>query len=157
MNIQSLLLLQLAIDILLCLLLGLFLWQFGRRKGKQPRDHGGADMDELRKFMEESRKLSADFVAALEEGRKNLKSLAFSLDERERRLQDLLVRAGDLLKPESREGKSAPVSKSDPYRQVLKMIDDGHTDQEVTESLGVTTGEIELIKNLDRRRNQETS
>jgi len=27
----------------------------------------------------------------------------------------------------------------------------------VTESLGVTTGEIELIKNLDRRRNQETS
>lgn len=36
------------------------------------------------------------------------------------------------------------------------MIDDGLTDQEVTDRLGITAGEIELIKNLDRRRHQET-
>jgi len=155
-SIQSLLFIQLAIDILLCLLLGLIFWQFGRRERKRHPERSVAEMEELRKFMDESRKLSGEFVAALEEGRKNLKTLAFALDERERRLRDLLARAEDVPKANLREAAGAPASQNDPYREVMKMIDDGLTDQEVTDRLGITAGEIELIKNLDRRRHQET-
>lgn len=157
MDIQSLLLVQLAVDILICLLLVLLLWRFGSRGEKAPADHSGVDMEELKKFMDESRRLSAEFVVALEEGRKNLKSLAFSLDERERRLQDLLARAENIPNPESREGKADPGSKGDPYGEVLRMIDEGLTEREVADRLGLPTGEIELIKSLGRRGNREPS
>lgn len=126
----------------------------GEKKGP---DLNGADREQFQKFIEESRKLSAEFVASLEEGRKNLKSLAFALDERERRLRELLERSERLLNRESGTQKTAVGEGTDPYREVLKMVDAGLSAQEVADRLGMTAGEIELIKNLKRRKPQETS
>ncbi|HQJ30409.1 MAG TPA: DUF2802 domain-containing protein [Syntrophales bacterium] len=158
MSIQNLILIQLLIDVLLCLLLVFFFWQMNRRGGeKKGPDLTGADREQFQKFIEESRKLSAEFVASLEEGRKNLKSLAFALDERERRLRELLERSERLLNRESGTQKTAVGEETDPYREVLKMVDAGLSAQEVADRLGMTAGEIELIKNLKRRKPQETS
>lgn len=154
-------LIQLAIDVLLCLLLVFFFWQMNRQGGKKSGpDLIGADREQLKKFIEESRQCSADFVTSLEEGRKNLKTLAFALDEREKRLRDLLERSEQALERKSgtqTNGTQKNGAGTDPYRDVLKMVDEGRSDQEVADRFGLTAGEVELIKNLKRRKHKEGS
>jgi len=151
-------LIQLAIDVLLCLLLGFFFWQMNRQgKKENAPDLIRADMEQLKTLVEESKRFSAEFVTSLEEGRKNLKSLAFALDERERRLRELLERSDQTLKQRSGTQPSGVGDGPDPYRDVLRMVDEGCSEQEVADRFGLTEGEIELIKNLKRRKQQEAS
>ena len=157
MSIHSLLFIQLGIDILLCLLISFFCWQINRRGKHRSLDASGADIAELKKIMDESRKLSAEYIAALEEGRKNLKALAFSLDDRERRLKELLEQSEKLLAQDKASRQAIDnIADNDHYHHALKIIANGCTEQEVSERLGLTAGEVELINNLKRRRNQES-
>lgn len=156
MSVQTLMQIQLAIDVLLCLLLLFLLWQMNRQgRKKSGPEPIGTDMEQLKKFIEESRRLSTEFVESLEEGRKNLKSLAFALDEREGRLRELLVRSEQLLKKESGIEKSEVSRGADRYRDVLKMMEEGRSAQEVADRFELSAGEIELIKNLKRREHPE--
>ena len=107
--------------------------------------------------MDESQKLSAEYIAAMEEGRKNLKALAFSLDDRERRLKELLEQSEKLLAQDKASRQTIDnIADNDHYHHALKIIANGCTEQEVSERLGLTAGEVELINNLKRRRNQES-
>ena len=90
-----------------------------------------------------------------------LKEIAFDMEERERRLREL-IRESDL-----RLEHSAPEARSDPdlidasgathdprYREVLEMSRSGQSEKEIVKCTGLTEGEISLIIELDRKRNE---
>ncbi|HOK06389.1 MAG TPA: hypothetical protein PK836_02625 [Syntrophales bacterium] len=149
MTIHNLLIIQLVLDVALLVLIGAFFWYVGR-SAKRDRTPSVAkeEVTALRDLVNESQRLSTQFVESLEEGRKTLKSLAFSLDEKERRLRDLVERAEDLLRRLDEKPDRPFPPAEDAYGEVLRLRAAGLSSQEIAGRLGLTAGEVELITRL---------
>ena len=151
MTIQTLIQFQMITDAILLLGIVLFFWYVHKSINKpQGPMINRQDIDELRLLMDESRKTAADFYEALEEGRKSLKALGFKLDEKEKRLKDLIDQSERLL-----EKEQVPDVPDKPYQDVLALASQGRTAPEIAAFLGLPEGEVKLILNLQSRQNED--
>ena len=89
----------------------------------------------------------------MEDSRKALKEMAFALDERENRLRSVIARAEKL--PQSRpEPDPVPETGDRRYADVLRMARQGLTTEEIVKVSGLARGEIDLIIELDLKKNE---
>jgi rhamnose utilization protein RhaD (predicted bifunctional aldolase and dehydrogenase) len=155
MNPLSLFYFQIGIDALMCGLILYFLWRVGK-KTAEPVVGGEQARQELQRLIAESQKSAEQFLDALAEGRKALKEIAYALDERESRLQTLCLRAEALTadaEPEAKDADDASPA-SDNQEQVRRMASDGASVPDIVMQTGLTEGEVRLIIDLARSRNE---
>jgi len=140
-----------GIDALMCALILYFLWKVGKITA-----HGQgseSDRQELRRLIVESQQSAQQFLDSLAEGRKTLKEIVYTLDEKEARLQAVCLRAETLtarVVPETGGGASSFVDRE----QVLRMANDGASIPDIVRKTGMTEGEVHLIIDLARSRDK---
>jgi seryl-tRNA synthetase len=154
MNPLSLFYFQIGIDALMCGLILYFLWRVGK-KTAEPVVGGEQARQELQSLIAESQKSAEQFLDALAEGRKALKEIAYALDERESRLQTLCLRVEALTadaepKADADDASSASVN----HEQVLRMAIDGASVPDIVRQTGLAEGEVRLIIDLARSRDE---
>ena len=154
MNVQDLFIFQLVADIILCIAIVFLLYLMTRENRKRP----DAAIDpnllaEFQKAIDASQHSAAYLIKAMEDSRKALKEMAFALDERENRLRSVIARAEKL--PQSRP-EPDPVSETGDrrYADVLRMARQGLTTEEIVKVSGLARGEIDLIIELDLKKNE---
>jgi hypothetical protein len=119
---------------------------------KKPFGIDADSLAEFKKLIEESRN-SADYLfQTLNDGRKSLKETAYVLDEKEKRLK-FLIEESDSRLEEMRPGCS---NRGERYEEVIKLAEQGLTEKEMAHVLNLTEGEICLILDLDRKKNENT-
>ncbi len=150
----SLFTIQIGIDALMCGLILYFLWRVGKKTTDPVIEADHARL-ELQNLIAESQKSAQHFLDALTEGRKALKELAYSLDERESRLRTLCLRAEALTadtEPKANADK-APLGSVN-HEQVLRMAIDGTSVPDIVRQTGLAEGEVRLIIDLARSRDE---
>jgi hypothetical protein len=151
----SLFTIQIGIDVLICALILYFLWRFGQ-KSTGTVVSGEQERQELGRLIAESQKSAQQFLDALAEGRRALKEIAYALDERESRLKTLCLRADALSSdpdskvPDADADSSASLNKE----KVLRMAIDGSSVPDIVRQTGLAEGEVRLIIDLARSRDE---
>ncbi len=149
----SLFYIQMGIDALMCGLILYFLWRVG--KISAVHGHGSeSDRQELRRLIVESQQSAQQFLDALAEGRKALKEIAYTLDEKEARLQSVCLRAETLTARVDPETGVDDASAFIDREQVLRMANDGASIPDIVRKTGLTDGEVHLIMDLARSRDK---
>ena len=154
MNPLSLFYFQIVVDALMCGLILYFLWRVGK-KNTEPVVGGEQARQELQRLIAESQNSAQQFLDALAEGRKALKEIAYTLDEKESRLRTLCLRAEALTadaKPDVDTDDSPPASIN--QEQVRRMAIDGASVPDIVRQTGLTEGEVRLIIDLARSRDE---
>ena len=153
MNPLSLFYIQMGIDALMCGLILYFLWRVG--KIASLRGHGSEpDRRELQRLIAESQQSAQQFLDALAEGRKALKEIAYTLDEKEANLKSACLRAEALaarVEPKTDVDDSSSFIDRD---QVLRMANDGASIPDIVRKTGLTEGEVHLVIDLARSRDK---
>ncbi|MBP9019984.1 MAG: DUF2802 domain-containing protein [Syntrophobacterales bacterium] len=155
MNITLLLTLQLVADAVLCVAV-VFLFAVVNREIK--RRGGGVDpkaLGEFSRLIAESQGAAENLLKAMDDSRKILKEISFAVEEKERRLR-MLMDATDvrLSAVESREGEEGAGEPGDRYEKAVDLIGQGLTEGEIAERLGLTEGEVSLIVELKRKKDE---
>lgn len=147
MSTELMLGIQIFADVVLCAIIAFLLWILNTESRKRMR---GVDVDslaELRGLIEASKDSTDYLVRALDEGKKSLEEVAYSLDAREKRLRALMKKL---------DRDSGDVQKDRRYERAIEMAREGLSGNEIARTLDLTEGEIDLILSLDLRRNKET-
>jgi hypothetical protein len=161
MNIQYLFGFQIVTDIMICA--GILVLLFRFRKYFKPGSTGLSEdsISELKQMLAESKRFSDQFLQELERGKREMKELASSLEEREKKLDDLLKQAmrfdhlsitGNAKKTDHKE--NGDCSSEEPYRKILDLAGQGLNEGQISQQLGLPEGEIELILSLSRARSR---
>jgi hypothetical protein len=135
------------VDIVFFVTILLLLWQLNRRIGQQrpPVDRKG--LLELEKMMARSQEQADRFLQELTEREQGIHKLLRQLDSQERKLLILIEQAEALTR-----GTGGRDASPDPYAQVLQMIRQGLSREEVISRSGLTEGEINLVIELAQAR-----
>jgi hypothetical protein len=145
---------QIATDVIICLGILFLLIRF--RKFFKPglMEISEKTIEEFSQLLAESRNAANKFLEELEQEKNALNQLATFIDEREKRLKELINQAN--LCRELSPSESAPkVDKSDSFseehsREILSLARKGLSEGEISRQLGLPEGEIDLILNLSR-------
>jgi 16S rRNA C1402 (ribose-2'-O) methylase RsmI len=150
MNIQLLLIIQIAVEVILCVAVVFLLIQgFGKgRKGETTPLLQKTDLAQLKALLDESRGEFQIFQEAMDRGRKTLGDMIRQIDDRETSLGLLLEEAGKKLDLENSRDFSGRVEENLRYKDAACLIRQGKTDREIARECGVTEGEVALIKGL---------
>jgi len=156
MNIQMLLIVQIAVEVFLCVAVVFLMIQgFGKgRKGPPSPLPEKADLEQLKTLLDHSRDEFQNFQEAMDRGKKTLEDLIRQIDDREKALGFLLERTEKQLDRERTPEFSGSMDENMRYRDVACLIRQGKTDREIAWECGVTEGEIALIKGLLRTGNE---
>ena len=153
MNVQDLFIFQLVADIILCIAIVFLLYLVTRESRKKPDAAVDPNLlADFQKAIDASRNSAAYLIKAMEDSRKALKEIAFALDERENRLRLLIARAEKI--PQRQPDDSMPETGNQRYADVLRMARQGLTVDEIVKVSGLTRGEIDLIIELDLKKNE---
>jgi hypothetical protein len=140
--------LQLLVDIALFLSIVFLIWAVQRERNRRPPGIDAETFSEFRMLIEDSRRSSDHLFRALHE----VKAIASVLDEKERRL---LALAGEPdTGPRGRGSESA--DRGGKYEDVVKMAGQGLAEKEIADTLNLTEGEICLILDLHRKKNENS-
>jgi DNA-binding CsgD family transcriptional regulator len=101
-------------------------------------------------LIEDSRNSADNLLQTLNEGRKSLKETAYALDEKEKRLRSLLEESNNRIK----ELNSGDSDRREKYEEVRKLAKQGLGEKEIAQIFNLTEGEVCLILNLDRKKNE---
>jgi hypothetical protein len=151
MNIQLLLIIQIAVEVILCVAVVFLLVQgFGKGRKVPPVTPvlGKSDLEQLKALLDESRDEFQNFQEAMDRGRKTLGDMIRQIDDREKSLGFLLEEAGKKLDREKSRDFSSPMEENLRYKDAACLIRQGKTDREIAQECGVTEGEVALIKGL---------
>ena len=107
-------------------------------------------LPEFKKLIEDSRHSADYLLQTLNEGRKSLKEIAYALDEKEKRLR-FLIEESDSKFEEMKLGDS---NRGEKCGEVIKLAEQGLSEKEMAHVLNLTEGEIRLILDLDRKKNE---
>jgi len=107
-------------------------------------------LPELKKLIEDSRNSADNLLQTLNEGRKSLKETAYALDEKEKRLRSLLEESNNRIK----ELNSGDSDRREKYEEVRKLAKQGLGEKEIAQIFNLTEGEVCLILNLYRKKNE---
>ena len=107
----------------------------------------------LQRLIVESQKTTAGLLEAMEDSKKALRDMSLTIDEKESRLNRLIERAtthiDELEKTSAGIGEALPRKK---YDEVLRLAGQGLPAAGISESLGLSEAEVQLIIDLSRRR-----
>ena len=149
MNLQVLLIFQLAADIVLCIAIVFLLYLVTKENRKSAvRRIDPAIVAEFQKVLNESQNAATHLVQAMNDSRRALKEIAYALDERENRLQSLLSQSDAAVQ------KREPAVAGSRYEGVLEMVRQGMDADEIVRLSGLTKGEIDLIIALNTKKNE---
>ena len=150
----SLLHFQIIIDIAFFVVILLLLRQLDRRMARNPPGGDGATVGELKKLMTDSQDSTDLFLRTVQESEERLNKLARQLDNREKRIVIFIEKAESLIqKMASQQVKAESVgSDGEKYGQIIRMVQEGLTREEVAKRLGATMGEIDLVVELEKER-----
>lgn len=150
MNIQLLLIIQIAVEVILCIAVAFLLFQgFGKdRKATPAPALEAADLAQLKDLLDASREEFQNFQDAMDRGRKTLGDMIRQIDDRETSLGLLLEEAGKKLEREELQNFSGGMEENLRYKDAACLIRQGKTDREIARECGVTEGEVALIKGL---------
>lgn len=149
----SLLYLQIIIDIAFFVVILLLLRQLNKRMARKP----GADdaaVAEFKKLVTDSQNSTDLFLRTVQESEERLNKLARQLDNREKRIVILIEKAESLIQQmASQQDKAESVgSGGEKYEQIVRMVRQGLSQEEVSKRLGITMGEIDLVVELEKAR-----
>jgi methylthioribose-1-phosphate isomerase len=149
MSIEFMLWLQILADIALCLAIVFLIRAANREMKKRPGGIGAKNFSEFSKLIEHSRRSTDHLFHALNE----VKELVYVLNEKENRLRTL-IKESDAM---SEDRKSEDSSRGEKYEDVIKMARQGLAEKEIADTLNLTEGEICLILDLHRKKNENSS
>ena len=156
MNVQMLLIVQIAVEVLLCMAV-VFLMIQGAAKGRKgpvsPMPEK-ADLEQLKTLLDQSRDEMQNFQEAMDRGRKTLEDMIRQIDDREKALEFLLEQTEKQLDRGKTQVFPGGTEENLRYKDVACLIRQGKTDREIVRECGVTEGEIALIKGLLRTGNE---
>jgi len=150
MNIQLLLIIQIAVEVILCIAVVFLIFQgFGKARKEPPMPVlDKTDLAQLKALLDESREEFQNFQEAMDRGRKTLGDMIRQIDDREKSLGSLMEEAEKKLSQEKNRGFSGGMEENLRYKDAACLIRQGKTDREIARECGVTEGELALIKGL---------
>ena len=150
----SLLHFQIIIDITFFVVIMLLLLQLNKRVSRNQPGGDIATVGELKRLMKDSQGSADLFLRTLKESEERLSKLARQLDSREKRIVILLEKAeSSIQKMASQQARTESIgSDGEKYGQILRMVQEGLSREEIAKRLGVAMGEIELVVELEQAR-----
>ncbi|TRZ49998.1 DUF2802 domain-containing protein [bacterium] len=150
----SLLHFQIIIDIAFFVVIMLLLRQLNKRMASNLTGGDGATVEELKKLITDSQDYTNLFLRAVQESEERLNKLARQLDNREKRIVILIEKAESLIQKLASQQASAESvgSGGEKSEQIIRMVQEGLSREEVAKRLGVTMGEINLVVELEEAR-----
>jgi ATP/maltotriose-dependent transcriptional regulator MalT len=138
-------------DVILCFAVIALIVIVNREVKKRRSGLDENTLTEFRKLLDDSQASTNYLLEAMNESRKSLKEIAYTLDEKEGKLRALVEES----KNEYEKLKaSIPHTGGDTldkrYEEVITMVKQGLTKKEISQRLELTEGEIDLIIDLDR-------
>lgn len=107
-------------------------------------------LPEFKKLIEDSRHSADYLLQTLNESRKSLKEIAYTLDEKEKKLKILIEKSDNKFE----EMKLGDSNRGERYEEVINLAEQGLSEKEIAHMLNLTEGEIRLILDLDRKKNE---
>jgi hypothetical protein len=158
MNITLLLTFQLIADAVLCIAV-VFLFSIVNREIKTKSV--GPDRETLAEFKRlivESQHAAENLLSAMDESRKILKEISYAVDDKERTLRKLIdaseMHLSTWKDTDKRETSIHTDNKDDRYEKAIELAGQGLEDHEIAELSGLTDGEVRLILELNRKKNE---
>jgi hypothetical protein len=150
----SLLHFQIIIDIAFFVVILFLLRQLSKRVARNPMEGDDAAVGELKKLMTESQDSADLFLRTVQESEERLNKLARQLDNKEKRIVILIEKAESLIQEMASQQTKAESGGSDgeKYEQIIRMVQEGLSREDVVKRLGVTIGEIDLVVELEQAR-----
>jgi len=149
MTIEFMLGLLTIADIVLCLAIIFLIRVANRETKKKFPEIDEKTFSEFRKLIENSQRSTDYLFQALNE----VKKIGYDLDEKEGRLRTL-IEESDAKFEDRKPGDS---SRGEKYEDVIKMAGQGLTEKEIADTLNLTEGEISLILDLHRKKNENSA
>lgn len=154
----SILQFQIMFDVVFFVLIMLLLRQLHRRIAKIPPAVDEAKVLEVKKIVMDSQEYTNQFLKTVEENELRLNKLARQLDDKEKKLMILLEEVETLMKNmDSRKASPGPVCANERYDDLLKMLRQGISREEIAKRSGFTEGEINLVMELGKTRTDPLS
>ncbi|RZB34933.1 MAG: hypothetical protein SRB1_00701 [Desulfobacteraceae bacterium Eth-SRB1] len=148
MSIEFMLGLQILADVALCLAILLLIRAVNREIKKRHMGISAKTFSEFSKSIEDSRRSTDYLFNALNE----VKQIVSALNEKENRLKTL-IKESDTMSEDQKQGDSGHGEK---YEDVIKMAGHGLAEKEIADTLNLTEGEICLILDLHRKKNENS-
>lgn len=149
----SLLHVQIMIDLAIFITILLLLRRLGKNISKQSSTVDASLISELKKILADSHDSTNHFLEAVEENKRALSRLFLQLDEKEKRLTALVKEAETVIKKlDFTKAASESVSPEARHDDVIRMVQQGLSREEVSKQSGFTEGEINLIVDLAKVR-----
>jgi hypothetical protein len=144
---------QIIVDIAFFVVIGLLLWQLNRRMARVPGGDG-TTVGELQKWMAESQNSADLFLRKVQESEETLNHLAREIESREKRVVIIIEKADKLI-----QEMTALQARSEPdgpdrerYGQIMQMVHEGLSGEEIAKRVKVSRGEIDLVIELEQAR-----
>ncbi len=141
------------IDAIFFVIIAVLLFQLNRRMARKP-ETDRATVAELEKLMQQSLESTDLFSRTVQESEERLNKLARQLDNREKRIVILIEKAESLIQQLSAQRSTEEPIGSDGEKcaQIVRLVQQGLSREEVARCLKVTLGEIDLVVGLERAR-----
>lgn len=136
---------QIAADMVLLIALFFFFRFVSASMKKKEQGLSEQSLLEFKQLLEESKRLSEEFVDAIDTGRKSLKGILQAIDEKEKHLGGLIERSESRNSPDEQRND---LFKGQGYQKILAMAAEGLSERKIADLLDLTEGEIKLILNL---------
>ncbi|MCE5262137.1 MAG: hypothetical protein LLG97_01245 [Deltaproteobacteria bacterium] len=141
------------IDAIFFVIIAVLLYQLNKRMARKP-ETDRTTIAELGKLMQESLESTDLFSRTVQESEERLNKLARQLDNREKRIVILIEKAESLIQQLSAQRSTEELIGSDGEKcaQIVLLVEQGLSREEVARCLKVTLGEIDLVVELERAR-----
>ena len=149
--------LQIAADVVLFVAIIFLLWVVNKEIHKKSHTINPETLNQFRKLLEESQTSAEYLMQTIDEGRKSLKELSCSLEEKEKKLQKLADKTDGIV--ESLECRDTPMDEEaerSNYHRVVDMATRGLSTHDIAKSLHMPEGEVSLILGLDNQKIENT-
>ncbi|MDI6687661.1 MAG: hypothetical protein QME06_05495 [Desulfobacterales bacterium] len=149
MTIEFMLGLQILADIALCFAIVFIIRTANREIKKRPPGISAKNFSEFSKLIEDSRRSTDRLFHALNE----VKEFVYVLNEKENQLRTL-IKESDAISKDRKPGDSG---RGEKYEDVIKMAGQGLAEKKIADMLNLSEGEICLILDIHRKKNENSS
>lgn len=155
MDIQNPVLVQTVIDLALFAAVIILLWRVNANIKNHDTGKHQEMISELKVIIAQSQNTADMFLEAMEKSRKNLKEIALELDIKEKRIKAILYKSQSEIEHANGKSKLHDANLAQgKYAEVISMIKKGYSAEETASATGFPEGEIGLIVDLSRIKNE---
>ena len=156
MDIQNPAFVQIAIDLALFMAVVILLWRVNTSIKHHELNNHQEMISELKVIIGQSQNTADRFLETLEKSRRSLKEIALELDIKEERIKALLEKTKRKMEPFNDKPilQNANLPQGNKYAEVINMIKKGYSAGETARATGFPEGEIGLIVDISRIKNE---